>query len=60
VLTAGLTTTVTNKIVQPDSVIIIQPTGSYFESNISLKSAGSFVIDHLMAVGTEAFDYVII
>ena len=62
-LTAGTTTTVTNALAKTTSVIIIQPTSAALTLLgvwVSTKSAGSFVLTHGIAVGTETFDYLIV
>lgn len=61
-LTAGTTTTVTDAFATADSKIFLQATGSGFTSKsayVSAKNAGSFVITHASAAGTETFDYII-
>jgi hypothetical protein len=62
-LTAGTTTTVTNALAKTTSVIIIQPTSAALTLLgvwVSTKSAGSFILTHGIAAGTETFDYLIV
>jgi hypothetical protein len=62
-LTAGTTTTVTDANATTTSVIVIQPTSAAITLlgvYVSTKSAGSFVLTHGVAAGTETFDYLIV
>lgn len=63
ILTAGTTTTITTAGTKATSVILIQPTSSAITLlgfYVSTKNAGSFVLTHGTAAGSEAFDWVII
>lgn len=62
-LTAGTTTTVTIAGAKASSIILIQSTSAAITTlgvYVSAKNSGNFVLTHLLAVGGEAFDYVII
>jgi hypothetical protein len=62
-LTAGTTTTITTAGAKATSVILIQPTSASLTLlgiYVSAKNAGSFVLTHGVAAGTESFDWVII
>lgn len=62
-LTTGTTTTITTAGAKATSVILIQPTSAAITLlgvYISAKNAGSFVLTHTVAAGTEGFDWVII
>lgn len=63
ILTAGTATTITTAGAKTTSVILIQPTSAettLLGVYVSTKNAGSFVLTHTTAAGTETFDWVII